>query len=745
MSDFEQDFIPKSEIPFSEEIRNGMTQYTEYVAEDRAIPSIIDGMKPSVRRLLYTAVKVMGMTPKSKTQKSMKLIGTTMGSFHPHGDSGTYSGLVTATSSSNALNPLFSDEQGNWGDSSFGDNAAAPRYTEVVVSELGYALMADHQFLDMVPNYDGTDYEPVCLCPPIPTLFLNDNIGVGSGIATSVPSHCISDICDATLAFIRNNNCRDSTLLEAIKAPDHVAGGILMDYEDTQEGLRNLYLEGKGRLYFSVDWSLDKSADPEFKHLVTVRSVCPGLTAVAILEGEMFTHLIENGEIKILDNSSGTLDIQIQIYYNNPAVIVDGVLPQLQDYAQTYNINVIDYETNFDGILREKKIINTSLRYSISRWLTYRREVVTRRIEARIEELQWELEKYRVQYYLATHEVERDEMFNSKSEEELQRILTEVMGFNERQAGYAPSIQLRTIIRLNEDGLIKSMEKVERQIDEQQRMADDLDGTIAAEVREFKRKFGGERRLKLYHAPEVPKVVHSTYLIATSEDGTIKAHADWPSQGKGLGKCTSAAFCDAYVTVLNDAGKVISMPPFEVSTTLADTYIYGVASDQAELLAIVDEDYQLYIREVPAGGFDRWTKVTRGSTLTMVGIAPGQGLVVQMNDGKSFQFFSWNVLKKLAKTTVRPSYEVWWSDDCCASRLIPTGVDCELVNSKGKLIDIDWDDHETLWSGGVRAIDLKNLITYDSGRASILSAEDAHKTLATVAESIPLFGDFGTN
>ena len=720
-----------------------MRTYVEYTTEDRALPNILDGLKPVARRLLYSAA-LLQMKPNGKTMKAARLVGDVMGKYHPHGDVGIYGGLVTIASKHASRNPLFDDEQGNWGDGPFGDKAAAQRYTETTLTALGAEFLKDLPYLDMMPNFDGDLEEPIVLCPPFPAVLLNDNMGVAAGMATSLPSHNIGNICDATLAYLKNNNCRDSTLIEAIQGPDDVTGGILHDYDENREGLIDLYVHGKGRLWFGVNWEIQPSDDKNWKKKLVIKSLAPGLGGLALLEGGIFDAFVSTGEIEVFDSSTGSLAIDIAVYYNNSAVIVNGVLPLLSDKSQTYTLNVIDYlEEN--GVLVEKDIIQTNLRYIISRWLSFRREIISRRIEAAMSTYRWEMEKLMVQKAFSQDLDVFIEFVKLRDPEEAHRVLVEDFGFNERQCEYAPKVSVGQMQRVNEQALQDSINAIQEKIGEQELLASDIDAVITSEVKDIKKRFGDERRVLMFQDPTPPKVVHQTYLLTADKDGELKANTSWPAQGKGLGNSICASFVEKFATVVNYEGKARTAPPFELAGAYND-YAYGIASDKDAYLVIVDENGDLYVRNMPEGGFPKLTKVTRTNVVAAHGVAEGQGIIVKMKTGKgdntAFHYFSPKNLKALARDNLKASYNLWWDDATYPCGLVVMGPNTEVVDAKGREVDVDWEDYESLHKYTPVPVDVSNLVTYQSGRANILKTKETFDTLATIASSIPLFGEF---
>lgn len=738
-----------SEVALTQEIESSMQEYITYVAEDRAIPSIIDGMKPVHRRLLHAATATqdgglgLNLKPTSKTQKSAKLIGVVLGNYHPHGDQACYGALVGMTSRYGIRTPLFADYQGNWGDPFSGDKFAAMRYTEITINELGYRMMADRAHFDYVPNYDSSIEEPYVLCPPIPTVLLNDNIGIAVGMATGCPSHTITSVCDATLAILKNPNCRDSTLLEAIVAPDFVAGGVLMPDEEgyeNSEGLRNLYLYGKGTLYFRPKWELADSDLPEWRHKIVIKSLCPGMDLNKFGMGFEFQDLIDSGDCKVLNLTSSSLDVDIHIYYNNMALAANVILPRMVGFSQTYTFNMLDYEADPEtGRVRDKLPINAGLRYIITRWLAYRRTVVGRRIAARIEELLWDLAKLDVQHFLATHEKERELFIKSKAKASAIDLM---LGwkFSQEQAEYAMRMAVSTIMGFSLEQLEKDIEKVKADLDQNYAWASDLDSVITDEVKSIRKQFAEEMRVKVFEPAVYPEVVHVPYLVTANADMATGAYEAWPNQGKGMGGLLSATFSSEMVTLVLYGGKAHTVEPYTAGSYEAD-YVAGVVAERDQLLVALDEEGGLYVRNMPEGGFPKKLQVVKGSVACAIGVSRGEDIVLRLSDG-SWQYVSWDNLIKLAKDRVAVSYSSYWSDASYGVGLVKLSATGVVLDAKGNEYDIDFGYMDAVHRGTAHAVDTNNIVTLNSGRATLMSLGDVYKNIGNISNVLPIYGEF---
>src|SRR3989339_852260 len=225
----------------SEEMRKAYLDYAMSVIVSRAIPSIEDGMKPVQRRILY-AMHQMGLKPTGQTKKSARVVGEVMGKYHPHGDSSIYEAMVRMAQTFSLRYPLVYG-QGNFG-SIDGDSPAAMRYTEAKLQKLSFELLEDieKETVQFVPNYDGSVEEPSLLPGKLPALMLNGATGIAVGMATNIPPHNLTEVCDALIAHIQNPEITIDELCKIITGPDFPTGGLV------QGNMSELYKTGKGKL-----------------------------------------------------------------------------------------------------------------------------------------------------------------------------------------------------------------------------------------------------------------------------------------------------------------------------------------------------------------------------------------------------------------------------------------------------------------------------------------------------------------
>lgn len=211
------------QLDFAEEMKNSYRDYAMSVIVDRALPDVRDGLKPVQRRILY-AMKELGLSPDKPHRKSARIVGDTMGKYHPHGDSSIYDALVHMTEEYSLNAPLV-DGHGNFG-SIDGDGAAAMRYTEARLSTAAMTMLDNLEkgLVDFMPNFDDSEKEPVVLPAMLPNLLINGTTGIAVGMATNIPPHNPGEVIDAVIAYMDRPGISIDKLMDYVPAPDFYRG-----------------------------------------------------------------------------------------------------------------------------------------------------------------------------------------------------------------------------------------------------------------------------------------------------------------------------------------------------------------------------------------------------------------------------------------------------------------------------------------------------------------------------------------
>ena len=238
--------IARSVLPVNieDEMRQSYMDYAMSVIVGRALPDVRDGLKPVHRRVLY-AMNEMGNDYNKPYKKSARIVGDVIGKYHPHGDSAVYDTIVRMAQDF-SLRYVLVDGQGNFG-SVDGDAPAAMRYTEIRMARIAHELLEDidKETVDYIPNYDGTEREPAVLPTRLPNLLVNGSSGIAVGMATNIPPHNLTEIINACIALLENEDLSVNELIEYIPGPDFPTAGII----NGSQGIHEAYRTGRGRIY----------------------------------------------------------------------------------------------------------------------------------------------------------------------------------------------------------------------------------------------------------------------------------------------------------------------------------------------------------------------------------------------------------------------------------------------------------------------------------------------------------------
>ena len=230
-------------VNIEEEMKSAYIDYSMSVIVSRALPDVRDGLKPVHRRVLY-GMSELGVMSNKPYKKSARIVGEVLGKYHPHGDTSVYDAMVRMAQEWSLRYPLV-DGQGNFG-SVDGDSPAAMRYTEARLKKIAEETLADIEknTVDFQLNFDDSLEEPTVLPTRIPNLLVNGASGIAVGMATNMPPHNLTEIINATIAFIENKDITTDELLEYIKGPDFPTGGIIYG----NQGIRDALETGRGRI-----------------------------------------------------------------------------------------------------------------------------------------------------------------------------------------------------------------------------------------------------------------------------------------------------------------------------------------------------------------------------------------------------------------------------------------------------------------------------------------------------------------
>ena len=479
--------------PIVETIETNYMPYAMSVIISRALPEI-DGFKPSHRKLLYTMYE-MGLLNKPRT-KSANVVGQTM-HLNPHGDAAIYETMVRLTRGHGALLHPFIDSKGSFGKQYSRDMAyAASRYTEVRLDPFCAELFdgIEKNSVDFIPNYDNTTKEPVLLPTTFPNILVSPNLGIAVGMACSICSFNLGEICDGTIALLKNPDCSMDRLLDVIKAPDFSGGGKLVY---SREKMRELYETGVGPIRLRAKYSFD-----EKENCIDVLEIPYSTSIEAIIK--KITDLIKEGKLREITDIRDAIDL------NGFRLTIDvrrGTNPE-RLMEKLYLLTPLEdsFDCNFNVLLNGRPV-TLGVRGILLAWIDFRIACIRR-------EMTFDLEKKKDKLHLLMGlgsillDLDRAIRIIRNTEDEKQVIpnLMEAFHLSEKQAEYIAEIKLR---HLNREYIrqrieeIASLEKEIADLDETIRDEIKIKGRIADQLRAVKKKYGAPRRTEIIAQEEI--------------------------------------------------------------------------------------------------------------------------------------------------------------------------------------------------------------------------------------------------
>ena len=365
------EIFAKETLPVSleDEMRRSYLDYAMSVIVGRALPDVRDGLKPVHRRVLFAMHELSNDWNKAY-KKSARIVGDVIGKYHPHGDTAVYDTIVRMAQDFSLRYPLV-DGQGNFG-SVDGDNAAAMRYTEIRMSKIAHELLADldKETVDFGPNYDGSEHEPLIFPAKIPNLLINGSSGIAVGMATNIPPHNLTDVCEACLTLLNEPDTDIEALIDIVKAPDFPTAGIIYGLV----GVRDGYRTGRGRVVIRARTHFEDIDKAGGRQAIIIDELPYQVNKANLLIkiGELVREKRIEGISDLRDESDKSgMRVAIELKRGEvPEVILNNLYKhtQMQD---SFGMNMVALVDN------QPRLLN--LRQMLDAFLRHRREVVTRR------------------------------------------------------------------------------------------------------------------------------------------------------------------------------------------------------------------------------------------------------------------------------------------------------------------------------------------------------------------------------
>ena len=479
--------------PITETLEKNYMPYAMSVIVSRAIPEI-DGFKPSHRKLLYTMYK-MGLLTGQRT-KSANIVGQTM-HLNPHGDASIYETMVRLTRGHEALLHPFIDSKGSFGKQYSRDMAyAASRYTEAKLDSFCHELFSgiDKDAVDFIPNYDNTTKEPTLLPTTFPNILVSPNLGIAVGMACSICSFNLAEICDGTIALLKNPKTTLDRMLDIVKAPDF-PGGAKIIYD--REQMRKIYETGVGSFKMRARYEYNKK-----DNCIDVLEIPYSSSLESIMKKA--TDMIKTGKLKEVTDVRDAIDLNgFKLTFDlkkdaNPELVMQKL------FAAT------ELENNFDcnfNILVEGTPMQLGVREILTEWIKFRVKCVSRELTF---ELGKKEDKLHLLLGLAAILLDIDKAIkiirNTEKEEDVVPNLAAGFNLTKIQAEYIADIKLRNLNRQYIINRVQEIEGLRKDIEEIKETLKDelkLKARIIATLNEVKKKYGKPRKTEITEKEEV--------------------------------------------------------------------------------------------------------------------------------------------------------------------------------------------------------------------------------------------------
>lgn len=477
-------------VDLDQEMRKSFIDYAMSVITDRALPDIRDGLKPVQRRILYSMFS-QGFTPDKPYRKCATTVGDVLGRFHPHGDASVYDALVRLAQNFSLRHTLV-DGHGNFG-SIDGDPPAAYRYTEARLEKISLEMMSDinKNTVEMRPNFDEHEMEPVTLPARFPNLLVNGSVGIAVGMATNIPPHNLGEAIDGVVMMLDNPDVTVEELMSVVKGPDFPTGGQILG----TAGIREAYRTGRGRIVVRAHAEIEENGN---RQRIIIHDLPFAVNKARLIE--RMADLVKDKKVEgisnIRDESDRNEMVRIVIDVKkeaNPDVVLNQLYKNCS-IQEACCANMIALVPDADGKLEPKTItLIDALKY----YVEHQENVVTRRTEFDLEKAE---QKKHIDEGLLIAMDHIDEIINiirsSRTENDAKARMCEKFGFSDKQAQHIVDMRLGRLTGLEREKLEGEIRDLTEKIEFFHKILSDkevLHSVIKEEILEVKRKFATPR------------------------------------------------------------------------------------------------------------------------------------------------------------------------------------------------------------------------------------------------------------
>jgi len=601
--------------PIVDEMKSSYLDYAMSVIVARALPDVRDGLKPVHRRVLY-AMWSIGLRPSGKFRKSATVVGEVLGKYHPHGDLSVYEAMVRMAQDFSMRYPLVHG-QGNFG-SMDGDRAAAMRYTEAKMSAISEEILKDIEkdTVDFVPNYDGSQKEPKVMPALLPNLLLNGVSGIAVGMATNIPPHNLTELCNGIDYLIENPKCEIEDLVKLIPGPDFPTGAILYNIND----IKTAYATGRGRVIVRAKTEIVEHK--ENKISIIINEIPYQVNKAALLE--KVAYLVKDKKLE------GIRDIRDESDKDGVRIVVDlkrEAFPQkvlnrlfkLTSLQTSFNFNMIAL---VDGI--QPRLLN--LKEILEYYIAHRKIVVRRRT-------QYELNKAEDRaHILEGLKIANDNIDaviklikKSRDKEEAKHGLMKKFKLSERQSIAILEMRLQNLAnleRLKIENELKDKKIIIKNLKEILASETKIANIVKEEVNYLREKYGDERRTKIIvgdvgEFKQEDLVPNEPTIVFLTRDGYIKRMPP-----------------ETFKTQARGGKGVIGLTTKEED--VVDTLLTTMTHDNLLFFTTKGRVFQLKSYDVPLG-----SRTAKGSSIVnflSLGPAEKVSAILPIHKGKEYKY-----------------------------------------------------------------------------------------------------------
>ena len=520
-------------INIENEMKTAYIDYSMSVIVSRALPDVRDGLKPVHRRVLY-GMQDLGVLSNRPYKKSARIVGEVLGKYHPHGDGSVYDAMVRMAQEWSLRYPLV-DGQGNFG-SLDGDSPAAMRYTEARFKKIAEEVLADldKETVDMRPNFDDTLEEPSVMPTKVPNLLVNGAAGIAVGMATNMPPHNLSEVCDGIAAYIENKDIDTAGLMEHIKGPDFPTGGVILG----TEGIREAYETGRGKVVLRAACHIEE--DPKTSRETIICTEIPYQTNKAVQLVKGVADLVNDKKIEGISDVNDYSDrTGIRIAYEvKREAMGTVVLNQLYKYSALQS----SFSVNNIALVGGRPML-LGLKAMIGHFVDHRMDVVIRRTKFDLRKAEERAHILEGLLIALDHLDAVIALIRASRTPDIARegLMTE-FGLSEIQARAILDMRLQRLTGLERDKIREEHAELMKIIARLKAILADADlrmQIIKDETLEIKEKYGDKRRTQIIHATGDMRmedlIADDTVVVTISHLGYIKrtALSEFRTQGRG--------------------------------------------------------------------------------------------------------------------------------------------------------------------------------------------------------------------